>query len=150
MKRLAVAALMLAACDKQPSKLDEIKASRPGISTGNNAEMSAETDSALKSLDARLKAVEVAHNPTAHPGGTGDQLADRMHNVETTIIRYQEALEFLNKVYAQQKAQQEQQEASEPDPTAVFAVDISGALKAGQVEGPNSAIITIVEAWDYA
>jgi len=152
MKRLAVAALMLfAACDKQPSKLDEIKASRPGISTtGNNAEMNAETDSALKSLDARLKALEVAHNPTAHPGGTGDQLADRMHNVETTIIRYQEALEFLNKVYAQQKAQQEQQEASEPDPTAVFAVDISGALKAGQTEGPNSAIITIVEACDFA
>ena len=33
---------------------------------------------------------------------------------------------------------------------AVFAVDISKALAAGQVEGPNSAIITIVEAWDFA
>lgn len=155
MKRLAVAALMLfAACDQGPSKLDQIKGNAPpGVAIkGGGGAPSAETEAALAALTDRVKALEDAHLPGAHlPGGQADAtLADRMHNVETTIMRYQEALEFLNKVYAQQKAQQEQQEAQEPDPTAVFAVDISGPLKAGQVEGPNSAIVTIVEAWDFA
>jgi hypothetical protein len=152
MKRLAAVALLLfAACDKEPSKLDGIKSTAPGVALKGGAP-SAESEAALAALSDRVKALEDAHLPGAHlPGGQADAtLADRMHSVETTIMRYQEALEFLNKVYAQQKQQQEQQEASEPDPTAVFAVDISGPLKAGQVEGPNSAMITIVEAWDFA
>jgi hypothetical protein len=53
-------------------------------------------------------------------------------------------------VYAQQKKQEEMKEAQEIDPSGLYAVDISKAIKAGQVEGPNSAIITIVEAWDFA
>lgn len=152
MKRLAVAALLLvAACDKNPSKLDSSNVA-PGMTAKAGHADSGESSAALQALEDRVKALENAHLPGAHlPGGQADAtLADRMHNVETTIMRYQEALEFLNKVYAQQKQQQEQQEASEPDPTAVFAVDISGPLQAGQVEGPNSAMVTIVEAWDFA
>ena len=76
----------------------------------------------------------------------GGSLEDRVKKLE----RYGEALDFLQKVYNQQKAQEEQQSANEPDPNAVFAVDITGPLSAGQVEGPSTALITIVEAWDFA
>jgi len=152
MKRFALAALMLfAACDKQPSKLEgAAKGSSPGLATGGA--MSEESEAALRSIDSRLKALESAHQPGAHSaGGPGEaSIVERTHRLEASIAKYGEALEFLNKVYAQQKAQQDAQEANEPDPNAVFAVDISAALKAGQTEGPSSAIITIVEAWDFA
>ena len=65
-------------------------------------------------------------------------------------MRREEALGFLEMAYAQQKQQQDQQEAQEPDDAAVFAVDISKALAANQSEGPNSALVTIIEAWDFA
>jgi hypothetical protein len=38
----------------------------------------------------------------------------------------------------------------EAAPDAVFAVDISQNLKKGQYEGPSAAMVTIVEAWDFA
>ncbi|MBS1120599.1 MAG: hypothetical protein H6Q90_2827 [Deltaproteobacteria bacterium] len=145
MKRLALAAMMLfAACDKQDSKLDKV----PHAATGGAGGAS---EGALRTLESRVRTLEAANTVVIKPDGPdAAPLAERMRRVEATIVKYQDALEFLNKVYAQQKAQQDQQEASEPDPTATFAVDIAGPLKAGQVEGPNSAIITIVEAWDYA
>src|SRR5262245_5858266 len=77
--------------------------------------------------------------------GTGT-LEGRVARLE----KYTEALDFLQKVYDQQKAAQEQQEANEPDPDAVFAVDIAKPVAAGQVEGPANALITIVEAGDCA
>jgi hypothetical protein len=66
------------------------------------------------------------------------------------LERYGEALDFLQKVYEQQKQQQAQQEESEPAPDAVFAVDIAPNLQLGQIEGPAQAAVTIVEAWDFA
>lgn len=78
-------------------------------------------------------------------GGGGD-LEARVARLE----KYNDALEFLQKVYDQQKQQAEQQERSEPAPDAVFAVDIKDSVRLGHVEGPNDAIITIVEAWDFA
>jgi hypothetical protein len=61
-----------------------------------------------------------------------------------------DAIAFLEKAWAQQKQQLEQQEAEEQDPDAIFAVDIKEPLRAGQVEGANSATVTVVEAWDFA
>ena len=77
--------------------------------------------------------------------GTGS-LEARIAKLE----KYTEALDFLQNVYDQQRAKQEQQEASEPDPDAVFAVDVSKPIANGQVEGPANALITIIEAWDFA
>jgi hypothetical protein len=152
MKRLALIALVLfAACEKNPSKLDSSKAG-PGVSSGGGA-MSAESEAALRTLDSRLKALEQAHTPGAHSGDgkAGEpSLVERTHRLEASMAKYGEALDFLNQVYAQQKAQKEAQEAGEPDPNAVFAVDISKAVQAGQVEGPATAVITIIEAWDFA
>jgi hypothetical protein len=150
MKRLALVALVLfAACEKNPSKLDASKGG-PGISSGGGT--SAESEAALRQLDTRLKALEQAHTPGAHSGdGKAEpSLVERTHRLEASMAKYGEALDFLNQVYAQQKAQKEAQEAGEPDPNAVFAVDINKAVQAGQVEGPANAVITIIEAWDFA
>ena len=80
---------------------------------------------------------------------SGD-LEARVRKLEADNAKYKEALEFLQKVYAQQKQQQEAEERDEPAPDAIFAVDIANDLKAGMVEGPANAPITIVEAFDFA
>ena len=83
-------------------------------------------------------------------GGGGGSLEARVKKLEDQNAKYAEALEFLQKVYGQQKAQQAAQEREEPAEDAVFAVDIAPDLAGGQVEGPATACITIVEAWDFA
>jgi outer membrane murein-binding lipoprotein Lpp len=84
-------------------------------------------------------------------GGGGGDLAARVKKLEETNAKYAEALEFLQKVYGQQKQQQVQQEREEPDPTAMFAVDVAPNIAGGLVEGPaTGAPVTIVEAWDFA
>jgi hypothetical protein len=147
MKRLALISLMLfAACDRNPSKLDGLK-----NASGTGGASGAANDGQVRALEARVKVLEQANTVSMKPDGAeAAPVAERVRRVEATIVKYQEALEFLNKVYAQQKQQQEAQEANEPDPNAVFAVDIAGPLKAGQTEGPNNALVTIVEAWDFA
>jgi hypothetical protein len=130
MKLLAALApfLLLAACESAKSKLDDMP----------------------KGAKAEKPAVQVEELP---PGAS---LEDRVARLEKIYEKYGEPLDFLDKVYAQQKqqmaAQQEQmkqRELNELAPDGVWAVDISNDLKAGQVEGPNNALVTIVEAWDF-
>jgi hypothetical protein len=83
-------------------------------------------------------------------GGGGGDLDDRVKKLEADNKKYHDELEWLAGIYKQQKAQQEAQEANEPDPNATFAVDIAPDLKLGQVEGPPTACVTLVEAWDFA
>jgi hypothetical protein len=45
---------------------------------------------------------------------------------------------------------QQRQAREEADPGAVFAVDIGPNAKLGMIEGPATAAVTIVEAWDFA
>ena len=48
-------------------------------------------------------------------------------------------------------AAQQRQAREEADPAAVFAVDITPNVKLGMTEGPaQGAMVTIVEAWDFA
>src|SRR5450432_3536356 len=82
--------------------------------------------------------------------GGGGSLEARVKKLEADAAKHAEALEFLDKVYAQQKQQADSQEREEPAPDAIFAVDITPDLKAGQVEGPVNAPVTIVEAFDFA
>jgi hypothetical protein len=103
---------------------------------------------------------EAAQAPTPAPSGgpaPGAIKIDRSGTVEQQLARLQdvydanaEAMAFLNGVYAQQKAQQAAQDQETAAPDAMFAVDISEQVKAGQVDGPAGAAITIVEAWDFA
>lgn len=91
---------------------------------------------------------EMAERPMPKAGAApvSGNLEERVARLE----KYSEALDFLQKVYDQQKQQMEQQERSEPAPDAVFAVDISRNLQLGMIEGPPQAAVTIVEAWDFA
>ena len=82
--------------------------------------------------------------PSATPAS--GSLEERVARLE----RHAEALDFLQKVYDQQKAQAEAQERSEPAEDAMFAVDITPNLAIGAIEGPPQAAVTIVEAWDFA
>ncbi|HET7499474.1 MAG TPA: thioredoxin domain-containing protein [Kofleriaceae bacterium] len=75
---------------------------------------------------------------------------ERLARLEEAYNKNAEALDFLSKVYAQQKAQQEAAERDEPAPDAMFAVAIADDVKAGQVDGPASAPVTIVKAFDFA
>ena len=81
-------------------------------------------------------------------------LEDRVKKLEDTNKKYAEALDALQQAYDQQKqqarAQTEERERTEPAPDAVFAVDIADDIKGGQIEGPMTAGVTIVEAWDFA
>ena len=149
MKRLAVAALMLlASCEQKSSKLDT---GGGGGGGGGGAGLDEESQAAISRIEARLDAIEVGQKMKFGPDGkTEAPLAERLQRVESSLVRYGEALEFLYKYYLQQKAEQDRQEANEPDPKATFAVDITGPLRAGQVDCSSSALVTIVEAWDFA
>jgi hypothetical protein len=106
-------------------------------------------DSSVKSTDK----AEKAEATQVKPDHTGS-LEDRVARLEDNYAKYAEALDFLAKVYeqqkAQQKAQQDRAQREDPDPDAVFAVDIAPDVKLGMVEGPTNALVTIVEAWDFA
>ncbi|HEX3764606.1 MAG TPA: thioredoxin domain-containing protein [Kofleriaceae bacterium] len=127
---LASAIAALGACE-QPSRLDKVtsKAAAPGASAP-----------ADKAADA--------------PSGTK---IDRSGSVEQQLARLQdaydknaEAMGFLNQVYGQQKAQQQAQDRNEPAEDAMFAVNVTEDIKAGQVDGPPTAPVTIVKAFDFA
>jgi protein-disulfide isomerase len=75
---------------------------------------------------------------------------ERLARLEANWAKHAEALDFLNKVYAQQKAQQEAQKREEHDPNAMFAVDIARDIAAGKIDGPATAPVTIVKAFDFA
>ncbi len=82
---------------------------------------------------------------------------DRSGTCEQQLARLQdaydrnaEAVEFLNQVYAQQQEQRAARERAQPAEDAVFAVDVTGDIQAGQVDGPSSAPVTIVKAFDFA
>jgi hypothetical protein len=121
------------------------KTSSSATGTGGGTAKLVET---LRSIDERVRALETAHTPGISKGDLS--AFERLHRIEASLKRREESLGFLDLAYAQQKRQEEMKEAQEMDPGGVYAVDISKAIKAGQVEGPNSAIITIVEAWDFA
>lgn len=109
-------------------------------------------DKTVKSVEKADKADKAEATPIkADHSGT---LEERVARLEDNYARYAEALDFLGKVYeqqkAQQKAQQERAQREDPDPDAVFAVDITPDVKLGQVEGSPQALVTIVEAWDFA
>jgi protein-disulfide isomerase len=94
--------------------------------------------------------------PAAAPADAAVKL-DRSGSIEQQLARLQdaydrnaEALAFLSKVYAQQKAQAAQEERDEPADDAMFAVDVTGDIQAGQVDGPATAPVTVIKAFDFA
>jgi protein-disulfide isomerase len=71
------------------------------------------------------------------------ELEDRLAKVEATTKEFDT---FLRPIMAQMEQQKKQQQDSEPDPNAVFAVDVAGS----PVDGPkDGAFVTIVEGFDF-
>ena len=124
---LLLAAAAVVGCENTHSRLDDVAKVTPTAKAAPGA----------------------APAPTAEADHTGD-VETRLRRLEDNYAKYAEALDFLGKVYAQQKAQQAQQEEQEPDPTAVFAVDVANDVALGKVDGPASAEVTIVKAFDFA
>jgi protein-disulfide isomerase len=79
---------------------------------------------------------------------------ERLSRLEDAYSRSAEALDYITNAFAQQKAQQkaqqEQAERDEPAPDAIFALNIAEDVKGGQVDGPATAPITLVKAFDFA
>ena len=123
-KLMLVAAVLVAGCQPKAANTSATTPSQPATAAAPAAKAAA----------------------PAAPGSVEERLA----RVEAQLAESAEALEFLRKVYAQQKAQQKAQEAEEPAEDAMFAVNIADAVKAGQVDGPASAPVTIVKAFDFA
>jgi len=122
-----LAALALAACQQASSRLDKVT-SKPGATApGQNAEAPA--------------------GPKIDRSGSVEQQLARLQDA---YDRNAGAMDFLNKVYDQQKAQQAAQEREEPADDATFAVNVTDAINAGQVDGPPTAAVTIVKAFDFA
>ncbi|MGN6110425.1 MAG: DsbA family protein [Kofleriaceae bacterium] len=86
----------------------------------------------------------------SQPAASNPELEDRVRKLEQYIAKNSEAIEFLSKVWEQQKQQAAAAEEEEPAPDAVFAVPIAEDVKAGLVEGPATAPVTIVKAFDFA
>jgi len=107
-------------------------------------------------LDKTVQIAEHKDEPAVAPvkADHSGSLEERVARLEESQARSAEALEWLTKWYAQQQQQQQtqadRQQREELDPDGVFAVDIAADLKLGQVEGPAQALVTIVEAWDFA
>jgi protein-disulfide isomerase len=125
----------IAGCEQQKSRLDSVTS---------------------KDKASAQAAAPGATTPGPSPGkmdGTGS-VEERLGKLEAAYNRSSEALDYITTAFAQQKAQQkaqqEQQEREDPAPDAVFAVDVAGDIKIGQVDGPATAPVTIIKAFDFA
>src|SRR5204862_2470536 len=130
----AVAAIALFGCEQHPSRLDKVTTNKVADKAADGAAAS-------------------APSPTAAAPGKIDRSGtpdEQLKRLQDAYDRNAEAMDFLNKVYGQQKQQQQAQEREEPAPDAVFAVNVAEDVKAGQVDGPADAPVTIVKAFDFA
>ncbi|MBC7976047.1 MAG: thioredoxin domain-containing protein [Myxococcales bacterium] len=123
-----LAALTAAGCEQQTSRLDSVT-SKEKVAEGATP--------------------PAASAPAAKLDRSGS-IEERVARLEDAHEKNAEALEFLNKVYGQQKQQQQAQEREEAAEDAMFAVNVADAVKAGQVVGPATATVTIVKAFDFA
>jgi len=90
--------------------------------------------------------------PGAGASATGGSIEDRVARLEADNAKYKDMLEMIHQAYEQQKAgggRGQRQRPGELDPEGMYAVDITPDLQSGQSEGPNDALVTIVEAWDF-
>ena len=139
---LALLSTLTVGCQKAPSRME----GKVQVNTGSTGGSHPQLMEAVKKIETRLAALEASHQIGAD-GKAGP--VERLHRIEATLARSEEALGFLDAAYGQQKARMQAQEANEPDPDAIFAVDFSKALAAGQFDGPANATVNIVEAWDF-
>jgi hypothetical protein len=108
-----------------------------------------------KSVQAGRMERGAAERPSgARPADHSGSPEERLARLEDNYAKYADTLEWVSNIREQQKqqakAQAEQRQREEADPDATFAVDVGPDVKLGQVEGASGALVTIVEAWDFA
>ena len=74
------------------------------------------------------------------------ELSDRVAALEAQSKQFAEVDKFVRPIMKQQQQQEERQAANEPDPGTMFAVPIDGDA----TNGPATAAVTIIEAFDFA
>jgi hypothetical protein len=72
-------------------------------------------------------------------------LEARVSQLELMLAQREDALKFLDMAYEQTVESQ-----TKPEPGKVYGVDIQPNVALGQVIGSPQALVTIVEAWDFA
>ena len=72
------------------------------------------------------------------------KLEGRVAHLEEVLARREDALKFLEQAY-EARAEAEVQ----PQAGTVYGVDIQQNVALGQTMGSPSALVTIVEAWDF-
>jgi hypothetical protein len=88
---------------------------------------------------------KIASNTPIGGPASGD-LETRVARLEKKLAKVDaEALEFLAGAYEQVQEQQ-----MKPQPGTIYGVDIQPNVQLGQVEGSPEALVTVVEAWDFA
>lgn len=127
---ILVLAMGTSACENTRSRLDQMPTPAPTA-----------TATAADGTTAPGIAAVADHSGTVE---------ERLARLETYNAKNAEALAFLGQVFAQQKQQAQAEERKEPAPDAVFAVAVAEDVKAGLVEGPATAPVTIVKAFDFA
>lgn len=79
-------------------------------------------------------------------GAASGDLEARVARLERKLVKVdRDALDFLAYAY-EQKVESE----TKAQPGTVYGVDIQPDVQLGQVEGSPEALVTIVEAWDFA
>ncbi len=79
-------------------------------------------------------------------GGAGGDLETRVARLEAKLGKVdRDALEFLSLVY-----ESEMERQTKPQPGVVYGVDISQNIQLGAWEGSPDALVTVIEAFDFA
>lgn len=73
-------------------------------------------------------------------------LETRLAKTEAALKEHQEYIEFLKPFKAQAEQQKAQEDMSQPDPNARFAIDLGASPR----NGTDAALVTIVEGFDFA
>lgn len=138
----------LSGCEQNNSKIGSI--SPPGLpkteagrAGGGGGLSSADLRNATGPLEERIAQLEKfveAAGKTGPAGAPPDAASINMRLAK--LEQHEEALEFLAEVYKSQP--------KKPAKDMCAAVDIAQNIELGQTEGPATAPITIVEAWDFA
>ncbi|MGE0546642.1 MAG: DsbA family protein [Kofleriaceae bacterium] len=125
-----VGSVAVVGCENAASKLDDV-ANTPVTKVAENTKGGAPA----------ATPVQADHSGTVE---------ERLTRIENYNAKHAEAIDFLEKVYGQQKAQEQAQARQQHAPDAMFAVDVADDVRVGAVDGPANAAVTIVKAFDFA
>jgi hypothetical protein len=93
---------------------------------------------------------KITASAEANAGGASGDLESRVARLEKKLSKVdQGALDLLVDAYQRSERQREEAE-TQPQPGAIYAPDIQPNIALGTVEGSPEALVTIVEAWDFA